>query len=170
MNSKLELEYKKAFEIRKVEEFFLEMFKQGRISGTVHTCVGQEFTGIFAAKYSTPDDYVVSNHRGHGHYLSFTNDLNGLIAELLGDSNGCSKGIGGSQHLFNKNFFSNGIQGGMLPIAAGIALSNKLSGKNNISIAFLGDGTLGEGILYETLNISSLLNVAISDKSLDVDN
>jgi len=155
-------EYKSAFFIRKIEEFFLEMFKLGKISGTVHTCVGQEFSGVFAAKYSIKGDYIVSNHRGHGHYLSFTKDFQGLIGELLGNSTGCSRGIGGSQHLYNKNFYSNGIQGGMLPIAAGLAYSNKLEQKNkNISIAFLGDGTLGEGILYETLNIVSLWDIPI---------
>lgn len=87
-------EYKKAFFIRKTEEFFLEMFKSGKISGTVHTCVGQEFSGVFAAKHSKKGDYVVSNHRGHGHYISFTDDFNGLIGELLGNVNGCSNGIG----------------------------------------------------------------------------
>jgi 2-oxoisovalerate dehydrogenase E1 component len=154
-------EYKQAFLIRKIEEFFLEMFKLGKISGTVHTCIGQEFSGIFAAKYSIEGDCVVSNHRGHGHYLSFTQDYDGLIGELLGNSIGCSMGIGGSQHLFNRHFFSNGIQGGMLPIAAGIGYSNKHEKNRNISIAFLGDGTLGEGILYETLNISSLWEIPI---------
>jgi 2-oxoisovalerate dehydrogenase E1 component len=154
-------EYKKAYTIRKVEEFFLHMFKLGKISGTVHTCVGQEFSGVFAAKNSLKDDFVVSNHRGHGHYLSFTDDYKGLIGELLGSVLGCSKGIGGSQHLYNNNFLSNGIQGGMLPIAAGVAYSNKLIKNNNISLAFLGDGTLGEGILYETLNISSLWDIPI---------
>lgn len=154
-------EYKKAYSIRKIEEFFLEMFRQGKISGTVHTCVGQEFSGVFAAKYSIKGDYVVSNHRGHGHYLSFTDDVVGLIGELLGNPIGCSKGIGGSQHLFNKYFISNGIQGGMLPIAAGLAFENKLSKNNNVSVAFLGDGTLGEGILYETLNICSLWDIPI---------
>lgn len=154
-------EFKKAFFIRKTEEYFLDMFKLGKISGTVHTCVGQEFSGVFAAKYSQDGDYIVSNHRGHGHYLSFTNDYDGLIGELLGNSKGCSKGIGGSQHLKNKYFFSNGIQGGMLPVAAGLALSNKKSNNNKISIAFLGDGTLGEGIVYETLNLSSLWDIPI---------
>jgi 2-oxoisovalerate dehydrogenase E1 component len=154
-------EYKKAYRIRKVEDFFLEMFRQGKISGTVHTCVGQEFSGVYASKNSILGDYIVSNHRGHGHYLSFTNDFVGLIGELLGNPIGCSKGIGGSQHLYNQYFISNGIQGGMLPIAAGLAYENKLSKNNNISIAFLGDGTLGEGILYETLNIASLWDIPI---------
>ena len=152
-------EFKLAFTIRKIEEFFLEMFKLGKISGTVHTCVGQELTGVFASKYSLEGDFVVSNHRGHGHYISFTKDYDGLIGELLGNSNGCSRGIGGSQHLKNSNFFSNGIQGGMIPVAAGLAFSNKMSNNKNISIAFLGDGTLGEGILYETLNLSSLWDI-----------
>jgi 2-oxoisovalerate dehydrogenase E1 component len=154
-------QFKKAFFIRKTEELFLELFREGKISGTVHTCIGQEFTGIFASEYSVEGDFVVTNHRGHGHYLSFTKDYEGLINELLGNSSGCSKGIGGSQHLYNKGFLSNGIQGGMLPIAAGVAYSNKLKNKNNISIAFLGDGTLGEGIVYETLNICSLWRIPI---------
>lgn len=154
-------QFKKAFFIRKTEELFLELFREGKISGTVHTCIGQEFTGIFTSEYSVDGDFVVSNHRGHGHYISFTQDYKGLINELLGNSSGCSKGIGGSQHLFNKNFLSNGIQGGMLPIAAGVAYGNKLKGKKNISIAFLGDGTLGEGIVYETLNICSLWGIPI---------
>ena len=94
-------------------------------------------------------------------YISFTHDYKGLIYELLGNSNGSSRGIGGSQHLFNENFISNGIQGGMLPTAAGVAFGNKLKNNNKISIAFLGDGTLGEGILYETLNICSLWGIPI---------
>ena len=154
-------EFKEAYNIRKVERFFLEMFKLGKISGTVHTCIGQELTGIFATKNSIKGDCVVSNHRGHGHYLAFTHDFEGLIGELLGKSNGCSKGIGGSQHLQNGNFYSNGIQGGMLPIAAGMAQNCKMAGNNNISIAFMGDGTLGEGIVYETFNISSLWEIPI---------
>jgi 2-oxoisovalerate dehydrogenase E1 component len=159
--NKFKEQYKKAFFIRKTEELFLELFKEGKISGTVHTCIGQEFSGIFASEYSLKGDFVVTNHRGHGHYISFTGDYIGLINELLGNSDGCSKGIGGSQHLYNENFLSNGIQGGMLPTAAGVAYGNKLKNNNNISIAFIGDGTLGEGILYETLNICSLWGIPI---------
>lgn len=160
LNKYLE-QFKKAFFIRRTELLFLELFKEGKISGTVHTCIGQEFTGIFASNYSIKGDFVVTNHRGHGHYLSFTDDYNGLIYELLGNSSGCSKGIGGSQHLYNENFLSNGIQGGMLPTAAGFAFGNKLKNNGKISIAFLGDGTLGEGVLYETLNICSLWGIPI---------
>ena len=152
---------KKSYLIRKIETKLLELYKEGHISGTVHTCVGQEYTGAIIGKYFKKGDLVVSNHRGHGHYISVTNDIYGLISELLGKKDGASKGIGGSQHLINDGFISNGIQGGMLPIASGYALSNKIKKNQNVSIAFLGDGTLGEGILYETLNMCSNWSVPI---------
>ncbi len=148
-------EIEKAILIREVENSFLDLFAQGKLNGTVHTCIGQEFTGVFVSKYLSEDDHMVTNHRGHGHYISKTNDVKGLIAELLGKETGCSNGMGGSQHLYNKNFLSNGIQGGMVPIACGVAMYYKLKNKNNISVAFIGDGTLGEGIIYETFNIAA---------------
>ena len=148
-------EIKKAIVIREVENSFLTLFGQGKLNGTVHTCIGQEFTGVFVSKYLTEDDHMVTNHRGHGHYISKTGDIKGLVAELLGKEIGCSGGMGGSQHLYNKNFLSNGIQGGMVPIACGIAKYYKLQKQKNISVAFIGDGTLGEGIIYETFNIAA---------------
>tara|TARA_B100000963_G_scaffold26908_1_gene20066 strand:+ start:6364 stop:8328 length:1965 start_codon:yes stop_codon:yes gene_type:complete len=148
-------EIKQAIVIREVENSFLTLFGQGKLNGTVHTCVGQEFTGVFVSKYLTEDDHMVTNHRGHGHYISKTGDIKGLVAELLGKEIGCSGGMGGSQHLYNKNFLSNGIQGGMVPIACGIAKYYKLQKQKNISVAFIGDGTLGEGIIYETFNIAA---------------
>ncbi|MDA9656640.1 thiamine pyrophosphate-dependent enzyme [Candidatus Marinimicrobia bacterium] len=153
------LTYKKEIKdgilIRAVEEKLLELFSEGKLNGTVHTCVGQELTGVFVSKYLIDEDHIVSNHRGHGHYLSKFKDIQGLIGEVMGKKSGCSGGYGGSQHLVNKNYLSNGIQGGMLPIAAGISLYFKLEKLNNISVAYIGDGTLGEGILYETINIAS---------------
>ena len=148
-------EIKKAIVIREVEKSFLSLFGQGKLNGTVHTCIGQEFTGVFVSKYLSEDDHMVTNHRGHGHYISKTGDIKGLVAELLGKEIGCSGGMGGSQHLYNKNFLSNGIQGGMVPIACGIAKYYKLQKQKNISVAFIGDGTLGEGIIYETFNIAA---------------
>lgn len=152
---KFSTEIKDGIMIRLVEEKLLALFAEGRISGTVHTCVGQELTGVFVAKYLTPDDHIISNHRGHGHYLSRFKDIHGLVAEVMGRSTGCSGGVGGSQHLVNENYLSNGIQGGMIPVAAGIALKFKRENNQNISLAYIGDGTLGEGIIYETFNIAS---------------
>ena len=146
---------KEALLIRRVEETFLELFSKGKLNGTVHTCVGQEFSAVAFAGQLKKSDFIFSNHRCHGHYLSFTQDCYGLMAELLGKKSGTSGGVGSSQHLCYDNFYSNGIQGGIVPVAAGFALSNKLLKNKNIGIVFIGDGTLGEGVLYETMNIIS---------------
>lgn len=152
---------RKAILIRKTEEKLLELFSQGKLNGTVHTCVGQEFCAVAVINGLLPDDFIASNHRGHGHYIARTGDVKGLLAEILGKVTGSVGGIGGSQHLANHKYLSNGIQGGMTPVVAGVALGNKLKGNNNIAIAFIGDGTFGEGVLYETLNIASLWNLPV---------
>jgi 2-oxoisovalerate dehydrogenase E1 component len=146
---------KEALRIRKVEEKFLELFSLGKLNGTVHTCVGQEFSALAFAGQLKKKDFVFSNHRCHGHYIAFTGDVRGLLAELLGKASGTCGGIGSSQHLCHKNFFSNGIQGGIVPVAAGYALGNKLRHNDAIGVVYIGDGTLGEGALYETMNIIS---------------
>ena len=146
---------KLALTIRRIEEKFLELFSEGKLNGTVHTCVGQEFSAVAFAGQLEKRDFIFSNHRCHGHYIAFTGDNRGLLAELLGKSSGTSGGIGSSQHLCRSNFYSNGIQGGIVPVAAGYALGNKLNNNGAIGIVFIGDGTLGEGALYETLNIIS---------------
>lgn len=145
----------KALTIRKTEERLLDLFAQGKISGTVHTCIGQEWVGVAVAEHLQPGDYVFSNHRGHGHYIARTDDVEGLIAELMGRTIGVCGGRGGSQHLCRDGFFSNGIQGGTTPVAAGLAMAHTLADKDGISVVFIGDGTLGEGLVYETLNIAS---------------
>jgi len=146
---------KKALLIRTVEEKFLSLFSEGKLNGTVHTCVGQEFSALAFAGQLQKKDFVFSNHRCHGHYIAFTNDVRGLLAELLGKASGTCGGIGSSQHLCNSNFFSNGVQGGIVPVAAGYALANKLKKNGAIGVVYIGDGTLGEGVLYETMNIIS---------------
>lgn len=146
---------KQALTIRTVEEKFLSLFSEGKLNGTVHTCVGQEFSALAFAGQLKKKDFVFSNHRCHGHYIAFTNDTRGLLAELLGKASGTCGGIGSSQHLCNSNFFSNGIQGGIVPVAAGYALGNKLKKNGAIGVVYIGDGTLGEGALYETMNIIS---------------
>ncbi len=146
---------KQALTIRRVEEKFLDLFSQGKLNGTVHTCVGQEFSAMAFAAQLEKRDFIFSNHRCHGHYMAFTDDVRGLLAELLGKASGTSGGIGSSQHLCRSNFYSNGIQGGIVPVAAGYALGNKLNKNGAIGVVFIGDGTLGEGALYETMNIIS---------------
>jgi 2-oxoisovalerate dehydrogenase E1 component len=147
--------------IRYFELKLLDLYEEGRLTGTVHTCIGQELIPACLAKFSLEDDYWLSNHRGHGHYISKTKDSYGLIAEILSKDSGCSRGVGGSQHLFNNKFMSNGLQGGLLPIGNGIAYSNKFNNNKAIVLAYIGDGTLGEGIVYEALNLASLWNIPI---------
>ena len=148
-------DYELAWLIREFENELLNQFTLGNLHGTVHTCIGQEFSAISVLKNFIKGDCVISNHRGHGHFLSVTKDFDGLMAEVMGREAGVCKGVGGSQHLYIDGFFSNGVQGGMAPIATGIALSKKLDNKDSIVFNFFGDGTLGEGSLYEALNISS---------------
>jgi 2-oxoisovalerate dehydrogenase E1 component len=151
--------YLLAYKIRKVEQSLLDLFGKGLVGGTIHTCVGQEFSGISLASHLSSGDVVVSNHRCHGHYLAIYQDYEGLIAEILGKPHGVNQGFGGSQHIHRNGFYSSGIQGGMVPTAAGVALSNKIAKNNNIAISFIGDGTLGQGVIYETLNFISKHNL-----------
>ena len=136
-------------------------FSEGRINGTVHTCVGEELNPVFLCKYIKDGDYFLSNHRGHGHFIARTGMVYELMAEMMGRTTGISHGYGGSQHLLADGFISNGIQGGMTPVAAGIALSYQLDKKNNIAISFIGDGTLGQGLVYESFNIASKWNLPV---------
>lgn len=151
----------KSFLIRAVEQKLLVLFQEGKINGTVHTCIGQELTGVCAAEHLREDDYVISNHRGHGHFLSRNEDLTSFFAEIMGRETGVCGGFGGSQHFYTKNHLSNGIQGGMTPIGTGLALANKIKKNDKLVLCFIGDGTLGEGIIYEAFNIASLWELPI---------
>ena len=146
---------KRAVLIRHVESRLLELFSQGRLFGTVHTSIGQELSASVAAEFLTENDYVFSNHRCHGHFIALTDRVEELIAEIMGRETGVCGGWGGSQHLCEGRFFSNGIQGGFVPITAGLAISEKLKGTDNIACCFIGEGTLGEGAVYETANLMS---------------
>ena len=129
-------DYELAWLIREFENELLNQFTLGNLHGTVHTCIGQEFSAISVLKNFIKGDCAISNHRGHGHFLSVTKDFDGLMAEVMGRKAGVCKGVGGSQHLYADGFFSNGVQGGMAPIATGIALSKKLDNKGSIVFNF----------------------------------
>ena len=147
--------------IRTFESTLLQLFAAGKLNGTVHTCVGQEFVAVALGAALGDADLVVSNHRGHGHYLALEPDLDGLLAEVMGRTTGVCRGAGGSQHLIGRRFLSSGIQAGMTPVAVGAALAAADNGTDGIVVAFIGDGTLGEGLLYESLNLASLWQVPL---------
>ena len=146
---------KELIRIRNVEQAFLDLFSQGKLNGTVHTCIGQELSAIAFAGQLKKSDFVFSNHRCHGHFIAYTKEWKSLILELMGKKGGVCSGVGSSQHLQLLNFFSNGIQGGIMPLAAGFALGNKIKKTKDIGVVYIGDGTLGEGVVYETLNFIS---------------
>jgi len=155
MNLETRRNMHKAYLVRAVEEQLLELFAAGKLSGTTHTCIGQEMVAVaLAAALDRRNDVVVSNHRCHGHYLAWTDDADGLLAEVMGKATGVCGGLGGSQHLSASGFFSNGIQGGIVPVAAGLAFARKIAGQG-IAAVCIGDGTLGEGVVYETLNMAA---------------
>lgn len=148
--------YRLLYRIRRFEETILENFPKGVFHGTTHTYLGQEANAVGVISQLEPDDILFSNHRCHGHFISYGGSLEALFAELMGRSGGVCGGRGGSQHLHWRNFYSNGIQGGIVPTATGMALAEKLKGSRAIAVVFLGDGTLGEGVVYESLNMASL--------------
>jgi len=159
-SERLEL-IRKALLIRRVEEKLLQLYETGKLSGTVHTCIGQEWASVAVIKNVLPGDFVFSNHRCHGHFLALTDDIGGLIREIMGRPDGVCSGVGGSQHLYVDGFLSNGIQGGLTPISVGWAFAQKLRESKSVAFTFIGDGTFGEGVLYEALNLAS--NWAVSN-------
>jgi len=149
---------------KKIREFELEIlkeYKDGKIPGTIHCCVGQELDVVRLIKKLHKDDIITSNHRGHGHFLAYTRNFRGLYDELHKKPEGVNQGKCLSQHIHQDNFYTTGIQGGMVPIACGMALAEKMKNSGNIVVCFIGDGTLGEGVLYESLNIASLWRLPI---------
>ncbi len=153
--------YRCLYRIRLFEETVLSNFARGIFSGTTHTYLGQEANAVGVLSGLEAEDIVFSNHRCHGHFLAYGGDMHSLFAELMGRATGVCAGRGGSQHLHWKNFYSNGVQGGIVPIATGMAYAENLLNHSSIVIAFLGDGTMGEGVIYEAFNMASLWNVPI---------
>jgi acetoin:2,6-dichlorophenolindophenol oxidoreductase subunit alpha len=147
--------------IRFFEERLLGLFSEGRLNGTTHTCLGQEATAVGVISCLEKRDLIFASHRCHGHYLARFGDMTGLLAEIMGKAGGVCGGRGGSQHLCRDGFFTNGIQGGYLGIATGMALAEKTAGSGAIVTAFIGDGTLGEGAVYEALNLAALWRVPL---------
>lgn len=147
---------RRALRIRAVENSLLNLFQAGKIGGTIHTCIGQELSPAIIADHIYTDDFFTSNHRCHGHFLARTEDWKGLVLEILGSRDGVCRGVGSSQHLSAKGFLSNGPQASLLPVGTGIAYSFRGKNQNPVVFSFIGEGTLGEGLVYETFNLSKV--------------
>ncbi|GIH93326.1 thiamine pyrophosphate-dependent dehydrogenase E1 component subunit alpha [Planobispora siamensis] len=145
--------------IRHFELTLLRLFEAGQLSGTTHTCLGQEYIPVALKALLESDDFVFSNHRGHGHFLARHTDPHGLLAEIMGREGALCSGVGGSQHIYHRRFLSTGVQGESLPVAVGTALT--LKGTGALTCVYIGDGTWGEGSVYEALNMARLWRVPL---------
>ena len=154
--------YFKMLLIRKTEEKIEELFSKGLLRGTTHGAKGQEAVAVGLLSHIDCNfDYITGSHRSHGHYLAINPDPYPLFAELMGKETGLVNGKGGSQHILYKNFITNGITGGMVPIATGLAFSQKVKTKDGICISLFGDGAMNEGYVMEALNLAAVLELPI---------
>ncbi len=153
--------YEKMFLIRHFEEEVLRLFEEGDMFGTTHAYIGQEANAVGVIDHLQKSDVIFSSHRCHGHYLSKTEDASGLLSELMGKETGIVGGRGGSQHICAENFYTNGVQGGIVPVCSGMALAEKHKESESIATVFIGDGTLGEGVIYEAFNMAKLWEVPL---------
>ncbi len=145
--------------IRRFEEKAGEAYALGQIGGFCHLYIGQEAVAVGAMAALRDDDYVTSSYREHGHALARGVSARAVMAELFGKATGCSKGKGGSMHLFDaeRNFLGgHGIVGGQIPIAAGAAFAIKYRGGDQVSLCFFGEAAVNIGSFHETLNMASL--------------
>ncbi|HYG77898.1 MAG TPA: dehydrogenase E1 component subunit alpha/beta [Planctomycetota bacterium] len=156
--------YERMLLIRTFETIMEEEAKAGRLPGTFHSSVGQEAVAVGACISLTHDDLVVSNHRGHGHFLAKGGDVFRLMAELFGREAGYSGGKGGTQHVAGVEvgfMGSNGITAGGIPIATGLAYSMAQKQMPNAVISFFGDGAANQGIFHESLNMAAIYKLPI---------
>lgn len=156
--------YRDMLRIRKVQLRIESLYHLDEMKTPIHLCVGQEAVAVGVCANLYKDDYISSNHRGHGHYLAKGGDLKSMIAELHCRETGCSKGRGGSMHLVDVSvghMGSSSIVGGCIPIATGLALAIEMQKQNRVSVAFFGDGAGDEGVLYESVNFAILKRLPV---------
>jgi len=156
--------YKTMLRIRLFEERVADLLEAKEICTATHLYIGQEAVAAGICVALRIDDFIWGNHRSHGHYLAKGGDMNALMAELMCRTTGCSKGRGGSMHLFAKEV---GILGTVpmvastIPIGVGAALASAITGSDRVSVAFFGDGATEEGVFHESLNFASLKKLPV---------
>jgi acetoin:2,6-dichlorophenolindophenol oxidoreductase subunit alpha len=148
--------------IRRFEEKVEERFRAGELPGFLHVAIGQEAVAVGVCRALEDGDVIASTHRAHGHTLAKGTHPNELMAELYGKVEGCSRGYGGSMHLYDVergNLGANAVVGGGLPAIVGAALAYKLRGQPHVAVAFFGDGATNTGTFHEALNLAQLWEV-----------
>ncbi|HXG17353.1 MAG TPA: dehydrogenase E1 component subunit alpha/beta [Calidithermus sp.] len=160
----LERLYQTMVRIRRFDEKTTELFNAGLVKGTAHSYVGQEAVATGACAVLRADDYIVGNHRGHGHCLAKGARVDRMMAELMGRETGYCRGLGGSMHIaaLDLNILGcNGIVAAGVPIGAGAALAARLRGTEQVVVAFFGDGGANQGVVHEALNLAAVWNLPL---------
>lgn len=150
--------------IRTVEYAIAGLVRSGEAKCPCHLAIGQEAIAVGVARHLRKSDRSFGNHRSHGHYLALGGPIDALIAEILGREDGCSRGMGGSMHLYGGEFGFMGsvpIVAGTVPLAAGAAMATKFAGRGDVAVAYFGDGACEEGVVHETLNMASVMKLPL---------
>jgi pyruvate dehydrogenase E1 component subunit alpha len=150
--------------IRRFEEKCAELYSAGKIRGFLHLYIGEEAVAVGAMQALTPDDAIVATYREHGHALARGIPMDHLMAEMYGKQQGCSRGRGGSMHVFDAHshfYGGNAIVGGGLPLAVGLALADMMQHRPRVTACFFGDGAVAEGEFHESLNLAALWKLPV---------
>lgn len=156
--------YRDMLLIRRFEEKCVEMYSREKIRGFLHLYIGEEAVGVGVMNALSPEDAILATYREHGQALARGIDPNRIMAEMFGKMEGCSRGRGGSMHLFDaatRFYGGSAIVAGSLPIAVGMALADKMMKRNRITACFFGDGAVAEGEFHESLNLAALWHLPI---------
>jgi pyruvate dehydrogenase E1 component alpha subunit len=156
--------YREMLRIRRFEERCVELYSATKIRGFLHLYVGEEAVAVGVMQALTTDDAVVATYREHGHALARGVPASSIMAEMYGKVEGCSRGRGGSMHLFDAGtrfYGGNAIVGGGLPIAVGLALADKMQGRRRVTTCFFGEGAVAEGEFHECLNLAALWDLPV---------
>jgi pyruvate dehydrogenase E1 component alpha subunit len=150
--------------VRRFEEQCVESYSAGKIRGFMHPYIGEEAVGVGVMQVLVPDDVIVSNYREHGHALARGISPGAIMAEMYGKQEGCSRGRGGSMHLFDAKtrfYGGNAIVAGGIPLAVGLALAQKMRAQTGITCCFFGDGAVAEGEFHESMNLAALWKLPV---------
>lgn len=156
--------YSRMTTIREFEKEAIELAKMNLTRAAIHTYNGEEAIGVGVCAHLTNNDYIISNHRGHGHCIAKGADLRRMFAELMARETGYCKGKGGSMHIADMDvgmLGANGIVGGGIPIAIGAALAQKYLNKDSITVVFFGDGASNEGTFHESINMAAVNHLPV---------
>ena len=150
--------------IRRFEERASQQYQAQKIGGFCHLYIGQEAVVVGAVAAVRDDDYIITAYRDHGHALARGTSANACMAELFGKETGCSRGLGGSMHFFDKKnhmYGGHAIVGAHVPLAAGMAFASKYRGEDRVTLCFFGDGAINQGSFHEALNLIALYKLPV---------